>query len=81
MPDAERPVQPGEQQAGRFRPLTEEGTPDTEGHGARYHPAQVDDQPPNDDTQGHGGKLRPFTPDADESAQPGEQKAIRGKGG
>ncbi len=34
-------------------------------------------KPPNDDTQGHLVKGRPFTPDADDAAQPGEQKIAR----
>jgi hypothetical protein len=34
-------------------------------------------KPPNDDTQGHAAKFRPFTPDADESAQPGEREIYR----
>ena len=34
-------------------------------------------KPPNDDTQGHSVRGRPFAPDTDESAQPGEQKAAR----
>ncbi len=32
-----------------------------------------------DDTQGHGGKFRPFTPDAERPAQPGEQQAQAGE--
>jgi hypothetical protein len=34
-------------------------------------------KPLNDDTQGHAGRFRPLAPDADESAQPGEQKIYR----
>ncbi len=34
-------------------------------------------KPPNDDTQGHATKLRPFAPDAEESAQPGERDSFR----
>ncbi len=36
-------------------------------------------KPPNDDTQGHATKFRPFTPDAERPAQPGEQQAQAGE--
>ncbi len=71
---------PGEREGFKAGKVTDES--DAEGHAlrGRSHATEGTDEPPSDDTQGNAFRGRPFTPDAERPAQPGEQKGVRPKG-
>ena len=53
---------------------------EAEGHAWRgKYGSEGTDEPPSDDTQGNAMRGRPFTPDAERPAQPGEQQAHPGE--